>query len=491
MTSNQQEEASRRLKEMLNLNTSPEPAGSAGQLKSLLHGNGNQNSSTTLTDQPPNARALLSILQSGSLAPTSHEEAMPAPHPTSQIATPGSYMPSVGISPPYTQGTPQRLPLAPLMPNSGSPQHPNGWTRGPNSLGNVPQSVHRPNYHLPSPPPTGMFRAPPPPTNYLMHQHRNSMPPVQNYNSAPMQPSYLVPAGMGVQLPAPVPPQQPPLTPMEGFIPPPVPNRPPDPGQTGALLSILKGGSGSSAQAPQPQPAPPVPENPTPNRTNPPLQPSKPIALQAPPPPRGPKSQTLRMKSAANFANEVPRPSTSAPPRQTFAPPARPISAQPPSHRPTPPPVSKTPQSPVVIDYYGTPKSTALPRANFDRRDSVSNERASTLLSMFRKPNSSSPAPPVSANGPPRVPFDRRESVSKEQANTLLAMFRSPTTPPVVADGSAIASSPEVEKIVPATLARQPNAGSTQSMKGKTKSPLGQEKKDDLWRYLEGVAKLG
>jgi mRNA-decapping enzyme subunit 2 len=462
MSAAEQEEASRRLKEIL-----------GGKPQTPTHA---VNGPSTYGPPPavsenPNAQVLLSILQGGPAPPPTvptPQASTPHSPPTHSSARPGFMsfpMPGNQNQPPNMSGPPPhhappppvqtRQPLGPMYHNSPvSMPSPGVWQQRTN------------NYHLPSPPPTSRYGPPPPMMQqYQQNQQRGSMN--QFYpNQPPMQPGNVAHHPFGPQL------HHAPPTPVDSFHPPPqqpmLPAKPQDPGQAGALLSILKGTNVPAAmpptqtqqpeaQAVQPHPAPQQP--PQQQRPVQPVQPQLPQQPQQPlqkpttppapthapsvplrSPPRGPRSQTPQRNSPHVHPSQRHRMATSG---RTSAPPTRPGTAGP--RHVSPPPLRRG--TPVVLDHYGAQKPATVPTTNFDRRESVSGTRAQTLLAMFK-----APAPPV--------------------------------------EESAVMSSPETEKVVPAAV-RTPRRLATpvgmERSASKAKTPVGQAKAG-LLAYLEGVA---
>jgi hypothetical protein len=454
MSAAEQEEASRRLKEML----SGKPQTPTRAMNGLsIHG------PSPAVSGNPNAQVLLSILQGGPAPPPT----APTPHspPTHISARPGFMslpMPGNQNQPPNMPEHPHHAPPPPLQTRQPS---------GP-MFHNTPVSMPSPgvwqqrtnDHHLPSPPPTSRYGPPPPiMQQYPQHQQRGSTN--QFYpDQPPMQPGNIAPHPFGPQL------HHAPPTPVDSFHPPPqqpmLPAKPQDPGQAGALLSILKGTNVPEAMPPspaqqpdsqmaQPPPAPqqapqqqwpaqqvqPQPPQQTPQKPNTPPAPTHPASLPLRSPPRGPRSQTPQRNSPKAHPSQRRRMGTSG---RTSAPPSRPGTAGP-RHVSPPPPLRRG--TPVVIDHYGAQKPAAVPTTNFDRRESVSDTRAQTLLAMFK-----APAP--------------------------------------VVDEAAVMSSPETEKVKPAA-ARTPRRLATpigmERPASKAKTPVGQAKAG-LLAYLEGVA---
>lgn len=458
MNESQQKEASERLKDMLQIRT---PAATATVNVSIPNGNIPNNVLTNpARNGQPKAQALLDILNGhpSSSQPPSHQVPMQMPQEPFASQYP------LELAPP-------RLPLVPVPQNSPGYARPPGF----NPLNGM-------NY-LPSPPPSSSFGFPTPPFSrppFGQMAHRNSSLQ-QQFKQTPQQ------SHMGPQPYLPhrhnLAPTQP-LTPVEAFI----PSHPPDPSQAGMLLSILR-----SVPAPQQQPEGMAPKMEVPVSQSPPPPPPPhqqqqkkvPVALQAPPPPRGPRA----VSAAALRAS-----STSCPPRQAFSPPR---------HRPTPPPAQqpRISSSPVNVEAYATRKPTSLVN-NFDRRNSVSSDRAKVLLDLFRpssvapqvsappeqQSTTQPPARPPTATQPPlavqqettkkenRAPatengsaapppppvtvapivngnaagtaavgaqFDRRMSVNAQQQQALLSLFRSASVAPPKTKGFAVDSSPE------------------------------------------------
>lgn len=414
MTSTEQEEASRRLKEMLGGGPSaPPPA------ENMANGNPNQASMPSppknmlsYDNLAPNAKALLGILQSGENQPPAqanhqlpHSQPPPPhiPHPQDQQFIPHSgpeQYPPFGPQhqPPPHYGMainhgppPQHLPYGgfphqPPHPHQHQqhmqypPQHQptvtqgyqtsparagNGWQQGPGT----PRHAMTPGGYLPSPPPTSRFGPPHPPPGI------NQQPPKypNMHQQGPMHPNPHV----GGQKPPPPPGlqqpaqnsykgafhQQIPPTPVDNFAPPPpVPTKPPDPTQAGALLSILTGAAPAVTQA---ENIPPTSQQ---------QQPATGISLQPAPPPRKLPLQQQRPHQQPRASSSAPRDNSAHTP-----PPQRPGATQ----APTTPSLRQ--KTPTVIDHYGAQKTVSpIPSASFDRRTSVAGEQAKTLLAMFR-----------------------------------------------------------------------------------------------------------
>ena len=487
------DEANAKLKNFLDFSGPTKSEDSSTKLKNLLNIGG--------PATQPNPRALLSMLKNGNGAavagasqshlPPQQRDAQPTPpHHTAPAAHPPP-APIPGYNYPPLPAHPGN-PMAGLPPHIGPPAdqftqlagNVNGSSQAQQTgWPSSGQSHPEPVPYLPSPPPTSLFPAPqdifnsPPPANYPM----NGFPPPPPFgqpvftNQNHGEYTGFLNKLMG---------QHPPPTPLEAFMPPPVPSKPPDPGQAGALLSILKGAT------------PALPET-SPARMaksfSAPYQPhqQQPINLQAPPTPKAPRSQhknnlieTLRA-SATNGTSRPGFDSPAAPPRSISAeiPSGSAVSGIAVSVATTPPPKALR---------HPAPSATPLP-TSFDRRQSVSNEQAQKLLAMFKGGGSSSPVPlsregSIGASSPEQVKpvVDSRQSVSNEQAQKLLAMFKgggrsSPV--PLSREGSIGASSPEQVKPV---VVRETSF----ARKVSQKSPLGRER-DGLLAYLETVAKEG
>ncbi|KAI5807007.1 hypothetical protein EDC01DRAFT_10082 [Geopyxis carbonaria] len=372
MTEAEQEEASRRLKEMINgprpnmVERSPETHmlnGVNGNATPLAASNGQTK------ELAPNAKTLLSILQSPPSQPPNPQLASTS-QPPQPFHSQLPHLPSYGHtnmmqhmqSSQYGYSQQQLAPMPPnqrMQENSPSrqvPQMQQQIHRAPGySMGPAP-------YHLPSPPPTSRFGFPPP-------------PPMNNYQQ-------------GFQ-------RQVPLTPVEPFQAPLVPSKPPDVGQTGALLSILKSNPPvvPIVTKPQEQPTPPPPSKTvTPAPANPQVlqQPGPRVSLQPPPPPKGPRSNIAQRRT-----NGPMRPATSEPQSHSLAPPP---------HRPGtthPPTATFRVSTPTALDQYGKPKQPSpMATAKFDRRESVTGQQAQTLLAMFKNTSSGAHAEEAIASSP-------------------------------------------------------------------------------------------
>lgn len=423
------DEATARLKNFLNLpGPVSEPADASSKLKSLLNvGGGRNNGQIAEQSLKPNPQTLLSILQNRG-----------GPSNSQPTPTPSSLPPPIGQHPPSVS-----------IPAHHSPTSP------PNNPMESFHSQIRPT-HPPSPPPTSSFPGPhqiydqphnqPHPPNHPFPHRRFNQPmfPSHHHDESP---TFLNrPPG-----------RWPPPTPLDALMPPPVPSKPPDPGQAVTLLSILKSAAPGPPATPH-TPPPALAANPSPIPFQPYLQQeqqTKRTALQTPPALTTSRSQhennlldTLRASATATS-----RPASTAPIAQYDSPP-----------RHTAPLASGNANTPArpVHSTIATPQTNRFPsKAPYASRTPV--------------PASTTPQP---------ASFDRRQSVSNEQQRALLAMFTNGT--PTPHEDSAVISSPEEAK--PAT----PMRSRTTSFARRVIpiSPLSREK-DGLLAYLETVAKEG
>ncbi|RPA98176.1 DCP2-domain-containing protein [Choiromyces venosus 120613-1] len=426
-------EATARLKNFLNLSgPATEPVDASSKLKSLLNVDGGNNTRITEQSLKPNPRALLSILQNGGGPSTPQPTVTPSrlPQPAGQHTPPAPasiHHPPLGspnniMEDFHSQIRPPHPPSPP--PTSGFP--------GPRQLHNQPYNhPHPPNHRFPPPP---QFSQP----MFSLHQHGEF-------------PSFLNrPLG-----------QQPPPTPLDAFMPPPVPSKPPDPGQAVALLSILKSAT----------PGPPAtPHTPPPGRAaNPSPIPFRPyhqqeqqtqqIDLQAPPTSKISKSQHKNnlLETLRASATETTRPAPTTPIAQYVAPSPRPMTSLASGN-------ANTPARPV--------------------HSTVTTPQTNRFLS--RAPSISRTPVPVSTTPQP-TSFDRRHSVSNERQKALLAMFtESAASASTPHEDSAIMSSPEEAR--PTTPIRSRTTSFARRII--PRSPLSREK-DGLLAYLETVAKEG
>ncbi|KAF8534107.1 hypothetical protein BDD12DRAFT_444861 [Trichophaea hybrida] len=420
-------------------------------------------------------------------------------------------------------------PVTPMFQNSHPQVQPSGgWQQ------ETPYPANQPNTYLPSPPPTSRYGPPPmmnQPSHHL-HQRQSSFPPMSQLFPTPpaMQAGSATSHRYGPQV------HHPPLTPVDTLPPQPpiLRSKPQDPGQAGALLSILKGtgpspvaksppptappSSAPQPKAPSPQQAAPLQQAPQPPPTatppkradrtvsNPLL--SNPISLQAPPPPRGPKAHTPQRHTSQRQRASMPgRPSTTVPPPQSYAPPSRPTTTQPP-HKSPPPPLRRG--TPVNIDHYGAQKPQNVPTTNFDRRKSVSGERAQTLLAMFKQPSSTSGSPVTSravleeavlpTDSPnlekqgespsPNRNFKDFVALEKERIKKKADMAHRDRLSKKADMAHRNQSSPEMENkkpaVPPPARLGTPSGGRIQ----KAKSPVGKDRAG-LLAYLEDVANQG
>lgn len=477
------DEASMRLKNMLHLGPPKEQVDrSSTRLMNMLSGgvsiHSGNNEHPDVAQLGPNPRTLLSMLRGGdastalSQPPEVNRQATPQtpkrappvpnqpfsiPQPRQQVSNPPTQIPQSAERPQPMQQQ-QKAPT-PLQ-NTGGIGAGTGWPQFPR---NVPEE-------LPSPPLTSSF-APPPqmqPPHPQSNQYNHPAPPAPTQSHPvyppphPQQPAFS-PVNQNGYVPPQRYPQQtslPPPTPLDAFIPPPVPSKPPDPGQAGMLLSILKGATPVPQQTNAYAP-PPAPRTPSPTRTKtatPTPNPHK------PPTPKGPRAQQQNQgnkphpRGSANGAPAAALSSLFTPfPPQPFNPPSRPSTTQP-QFRPS----SNTPSG---QGQYGPPKAKT---------------------------------PVQPAQG---LAFDRRESVSNEQQQTLLAMFRTGTPGPATTqlNEEAVMSSPEQSPIRPMRV-RSVSGGSRGGSRSGSRrggkrveiprSPLGKER-EDLMAYLQGVATEG
>jgi len=421
------DEATARLKNFLNLpGPISEPTDASSKLKSLLNVGGGRNNAQIEQSLKPNPQTLLSILQNRG-----------GPSNSQPTPTPSSLSPPIGHHPPSV--------LIPVHHSLTSP---------PN---NPMESLHSqiPPTHPPSPPPTSSFPGPhqmydqshnqPHPPNHLFSHRRFNQPmyPSHHHDESP---TYLNrPPG-----------RWPPPTPFDALMPPPVPSKPPDPGQAVTLLSILKSAAPGPPATPH-TPPPALAANPSPIPFQPYLQQeqqTKRTALQA-----SPALTTSRSQHENNLLDTL---------RASATVPARPASAAPIAQYDSPPrhmaPLASgnanTPAGPVHSTI-ATPQTNRFP---------------SKALYTSRTP--------VPASTTPQPSFDRRQSVSNEQQRALLAMFTNGT--PTPHEDSAVISSPEEAK--PPT----PMRSRTTSFARRVIpiSPLSREK-NGLLAYLETVAKEG
>ena len=415
MNEAEKDDASRRLNEMIGVRPN------SPMINGHTHGPAPEN---------PTAKTLLSLLQSGPKtteityssathgSPPSHE----SPHP--QFMTqppPGMHS---GFPGPQ-QFQPPQPPQNRQLQYGGQPfanQLPQmGWQQGPNGM-HIQNGFHAPPPGIPN----SRFGPPPPmmggPVQNHMHMMNQAPPFMDQRAHGPPPPRQFTPVNH-------LPPNQ-----QRNFQPgPPLPSKPQDPNQAGTLLSILKGG-----------PAPPVET----------LAPHAPKRITPPPnpnagPPRQQRVENMHPQMQMHYNNQqspqqwaqnrrpgMPqRSATTLPQPQTFPPPLRPQTAQRGQLSPPPPLRHGTP---AVLDHYGGNKTAAPP--------------------------------------PPSAQFDRRESVSGERAKTLLAMFK--MAPAGAAADEAVVSSPEVEARVPVAATVPPKSPAAKNRAG-------------LLAYLEGVASEG
>ncbi|PWW79456.1 DCP2-domain-containing protein [Tuber magnatum] len=423
------DEATARLKNFLNLSGPvTEPADASSKLKSLLNGGGGGNNAQ-ITEQPlePNPQTLLSILQSG-CGPSNSQ---PTPTPSS-------------LPQPMRQDT----------PSVPTPVHhsPTGPTN--NLMGDFHSQIHPP--HPPSPPPTSSFLGP----HQMCDQLHNQPHPPKHLSphrqfSQPAFPSHH--HGESPSLPNGPPGWRPPPTSLDALIPPPVPSKPPDPGQAVTLLSILK----SAAPAPPATPHTPPPAraaNPSPipsQSYHQQGQQTKRIGLQTPPP-----LKTSRSQHKSNLLDTLRASATDT---------TRPAPATPIARYDSPP------------RYMTSPSSR---NANVPARP-VHSTSVTPQINRFpsRAPNTPHTPVPVSTTPQP-ANFDRRQSVSNEQQRALLAIFTNGVSTPH--QDPAIISSPEEARPI------TPKRSRTTSFARRVipMSPLSREK-DGLLAYLETVAKEG
>lgn len=326
-----QDEASMRLKNMLQFGPQKEPDQSSAKLMNMLGGGvsvGGNSEHPQVAQLGPNPRALLSMLRTGdgsgalNHAPEANKIASPQTPKRAPPAAP-QHQASYAQSPPPKQQSPKPPPQitqqkkAPKpLKNTGGIGAGAGWPQFPR---NVPEE-------LPSPPPTSNFAAPPQMSQFNNHTTPKNPPPPQQQ---PTFPAHQNGSNPPQRYPQQTP--QPPLTPLDAFT----PSKPPDPNQAGTLLSILKG-------------ATPKPSTPTPT-------------LAKPPTPKGPRSQQPTKPDLLATLRSSPRALQSP-----YAP---------------PPPI--TPNRPATTQpHFRTQYSAKAPA--FDRRESISNEQQQTLLAMFR-----------------------------------------------------------------------------------------------------------
>ncbi|KAL7267347.1 mRNA-decapping enzyme subunit 2 [Rhizina undulata] len=496
-TQNTKEEASQMLRELFNVPSKVTPesetaSAQSAELKNLLNiGGSKSNSGGISLENQPNAQALLSILQGGpvtaTVAPQAAVPAKPqlppsAPMSIQQLMASQNAQKSPPKLQPHTNGvslhnhspihqqqyqypppSPPQQPTQdvqqkqlPVLQAQGT--HFGGVGAGsflPRFPRSNPQQPPQQSSSLPSPPPTSTFRPPPPPApRFGAQQNQYSPTRGLQYPHAPSYQTSYSPSPNGPKMAA-RPPIHPPPTPLDAYMPPPVPTKPPDPAQAGTLLSILKGGGvptsvSPAAPAAAVAPPPPPPETPTPSRTRRSISSQKPISLQPAPPPRGPRNATSGFSPSprSKVIAQNSRPSTVTPPRQSYpAPVQRSMIAHPNATSFASPPTGpRASIVPTTTAQYGPVQTPKMPAMNFDRRDSVSNMQAQTLLAMFRQPGSAG------------------------------------------AHEDAIVSSPEqeVSRPVLGKLVTGRRIGGAQPVR----SPKGKER-EGLLAYLEGVAKLG
>lgn len=408
--------------------------------------NGSSHGPAPTLSENPNAKVLLSILQSGpttSLEPASHGSPPThiSPHPHFMThPLPGIHNQLSSLAGPQQFQQPQPLsnrqlqhgqPFANQLPPMGWPQSPNG--------------MHQNNGFHQSPGASNQRFGTPSMMGHQPFPHQNSNPQMNQFHPHQQR---NVPRTFAQQ------------SPHRASQPgPPLPSRPQDPGQAGALLSILKGTGPpppvansqplATAVTPplasQPQPEPPKSATPLINENTPPNQMS-PNAMPRGAKPQSPQQQRHIQRQRVGIPN---RSSTALPPPQAYAPPPRPSTAQR-GHMSPPPPLRHG--TPVVLDHYGAKNAPAAP---------------------------------------PSAQFDRRESVSGERAKTLLAMFKmAPPSSPSAMD-EAVMSSPEMEMRNPVTrIPARLSTPTSASQSLKAKSPVGKDRAG-LLAYLENVANQG
>lgn len=455
-SSMEHDEASIRLKNMLHFGPPKEQVDqSSARLMNMLGGGVGGVGGGEISEHPitrehpniaqlgPNPRALLSMLRTGDgsgalnqapqvnrLTSTQVPNHAPQPPPYQGFSLPSPPQGSEFFHqiPQRPQPIQQHRNPPPRLRNRGGIGAGAGWPQFPRGIPENP----------PSPPPTSSFTGPsqtaPP---HLQSGHSTPLPPPQNHTTypppPPYQPNFSPLNRNGFKPPSyPQPTPQLPLTPLEVFIPPPVLSKPPDLGQAGTLLSILKGATPAPAQAAHaPPPATPTrkPSTPTPAPAQ--TSPQKPLT------PKGPQAQRNQQNK-----NTPPPPSST---QSGFNPPSRP----------------STTHSPFRTSSagYGPPKTkTPVQGLAFDRRESVSNEQQQTLLAMFRT--------------------------------------GTPGQPTTGLNDEAVMSSPEQSPARPSrvrSMSGGSRSGSRMGRKAKgvetPRSPLGKEReRESLMKYLEGVA---
>jgi mRNA-decapping enzyme subunit 2 len=474
MTEAEQDEASRRLKEML-----------GGILQNnRADDNGNMGDALPQPQlQPQNSEMssdkLLSILRSEASSSTPSADQLPQALPQVQQERSVPFYP---LNVTQNENTPPVAMQGPTRPNTYQTSHHRlalvstyGGTTLANSIGLSQAQRSHPlpqnNYHLPSPPLASRYGAPP-----SMSQSQNqfqsphapgpSLPKDQfdpvSLNIQPTMNAAQYPQRLGPT------PYKNSSTLTETFLSSPMPTRPPDPSQAGTLLSILKGTAPSQVAEP-PRDTIHVAQTPsklaiqiTPHAATIPVRNSTatlvetptvtaPATIQSPTPPRGPRSQITQWQRQR--AGVPHRSSTTAPILQIYEPPPRPITAQ--GQRSSVQPLLKG--TPAVIDHYGAPKTPHIPNTSFDRRESVNGQRAQTLLAMFRVPSSSSESQPSGSPDEPVMP-----SAEAEKQMPYEAPAERPDIPVV----------------------------SSTNAQNHAKTPMGKDR-EVLLAYLADVAKLG
>ncbi|TGZ84027.1 DCP2-domain-containing protein [Ascodesmis nigricans] len=504
MTQAEQEDASRRLKDML-LGKQPSAVASShgvGQIgggQSGAHINGGH---TVTAPVNPNAQSLLSILKGGNPAPQ-QPPSVPPPQLQENIPIPfaaqmGQFTQFSG-QPPPPFGQRQPVQFASQPP----PQHLPGYGQGP---GFPPFSHPQQQLRDTAMPPLYQPGAGLPQFSHLNEWQNAPITPTTPTNTQtrgsglpPAPTQHHPPNGARPNHP-PMPPQQAPPTPKESFIRMPVtPSKPPDAAQAGALLSILKGTIVPPSASPAPAPASvttSAPAPPAPTATHISSSPNAPRQLNK-------QQQDILQMLNPNIQPQQqpqPQPPTSprrgrqTPPQQSHFPSSTPTSPR--RQPPHSPRQHLTPTGPRQLNSRrreNSRPSTAHPHNNYPppphRPGSVQPVKPSPLLrnitpTIIDQYGIQKPTTPA----PPPINFDRRKSMTGDRQASLLAMF---TSKDVSAENSAEA----VEGNVGKDTLEIPRFGTPGPMglgqgKAKAKSPMGKERAG-LLAYLEDVAKMG